>query len=56
VQALRFTNTELLPTPISLRRVRQIATTLRQPLVLRAPSLLSPDLFAALYREGRQRA
>jgi hypothetical protein len=49
VQALRFTNTELLPHAIPLVRVRAVTS------VPRSPMRISSTVFAQLYKEGRGR-
>jgi GNAT superfamily N-acetyltransferase len=55
VQALRFTNTELLD-HVPLSRLRALAATHRQNGVPpQWPQRISSAMFAAVYREGRQR-
>lgn len=55
VQALRFTNTELL-THIPLSRLRAIAAAYQQTgLPPQWPTRISPAMFTALYQEGRRR-
>ncbi|MEU4394993.1 GNAT family N-acetyltransferase [Kribbella sp. NPDC023855] len=55
-EALRFTNTELFPRPVSLRRLAQLGTdngvSGAPP---QSPRRISPDLFAAIYTEGMAR-
>lgn len=53
VQALRFTNTEILPRPIGLERLRTLGDASDEHPVPQAPRRISGALFAALYREGR---
>jgi hypothetical protein len=54
VQALRFTNTELL-THVSKSRLRALAIVHRQTgLPPQWPVRISPALFTALYQEGRR--
>jgi GNAT superfamily N-acetyltransferase len=55
-EALRFTNTELFPHPVSLRRLAQLGTdngvSGAPP---QSPRRTSPELFAAIYTEGMGR-
>lgn len=53
VRALNVTDTEIFPSPVPLRRLREIATGLGEPLNLIGAKLVSSDLFAALISEGR---
>jgi hypothetical protein len=53
-RALRFTNTEIFPRPVPRGRFRQLARehgcSGNPP---QSPARIPPDLFAALYQEGR---
>ena len=49
VQALRFSNTELLPRPVSLSRLRALGFVAPQ-----APLQIDSDAYAALYRDGQR--
>jgi GNAT superfamily N-acetyltransferase len=53
--ALRFFDTELLPYPVPLRRLRQLAARHDLKLALRSPQRLPPELFATIYQEGQTR-
>ena len=53
IQAFRFEHTEPFDTPVSLKRIRQLATETSQGnLVFQSPSRVSSSFFAAVYREG----
>jgi hypothetical protein len=53
IQALRFSDTELFPHFVSLRRLKQLAIQYCQRIALRSPQKISSELFAALYQEGQ---
>jgi GNAT superfamily N-acetyltransferase len=53
VQALRFSNTEVFPRPVALKRLRQLGELHGEHVVPQGPLRISSALFAALYREGR---
>lgn len=57
LMAVRFSDTELFPTPISLEELRASYKTLGKGLMLQSPSRLAPppELFAQLYRLGMRR-
>lgn len=50
--ALRFADTEIFPHRVTLRRLRQLASELGQPLSLRSAMRIAPTLFTAVYQEG----
>lgn len=52
--ALRFTDTEIFPHQIPLRRLYQLAAQDGQKLSLRSSQKISARLFAAIYQEGHQ--
>lgn len=52
-QALRFTNTEIFPHPVGLKRLRQLGGVHAEHLVPQSPRKISHALFRLLYREGR---
>lgn len=53
VMALRFVDTELLDEPVSLTRMRHIATSLDETFpVLQSPSPVTEEFFSVTYREG----
>jgi len=52
VQALHFVDTELLPRPVHLNRLRQLAREKGHTLVLRSAHKIDTQMFAAIYREG----
>jgi GNAT superfamily N-acetyltransferase len=55
VQALRFTNTEVLQ-HITLRRLRTVAASIEQTFTApQGPLRITPGLFAAIYQEGRSK-
>ncbi|MEU9155754.1 GNAT family N-acetyltransferase [Streptomyces sp. NPDC048417] len=53
--ALRFSDTEIFPHPVSLRRLRQLSRSLEAPLPLISLSEISNKLFQAVYQEGHSR-
>lgn len=53
VQAIRFTNTEILPKPIVLTKLRAIGAELNHHVVPQGPLRISNRLFKRLYEEGR---
>lgn len=53
--ALRFSDTEIFPHPVSLRRLRQLSRSLNVPLPLISLSEISNELFQAVYQEGHSR-
>lgn len=53
VRALRVTNTELFATPVTLRRLTEMAGQERQTLQLVSPRRISASLFARIMREAR---
>ncbi|MFG1926385.1 GNAT family N-acetyltransferase [Cryptosporangium sp. NPDC048952] len=53
VQAIRFTNTEILPKPIVLTKLRAIGAELNHHVVPQGPLRISNRLFQRLYEEGR---
>ncbi|MFF4650893.1 GNAT family N-acetyltransferase [Streptomyces sp. NPDC001380] len=55
VMALRFSDTELFPEPVTLRRFRALANELGLPLSLMQLTKISSELFQAVYQEGHRR-
>ncbi len=53
-RALRVTDTELLPTPVSLTRLRQLAARCGHELQLQWPYRLEDGMFEAVMREARK--
>ncbi|MFF3689992.1 GNAT family N-acetyltransferase [Streptomyces sp. NPDC002187] len=53
--ALRFSDTEIFPHRVSLRRMRQLSRSLDVPLPLISLSEISNELFRAVYQEGHSR-
>lgn len=53
VQALRFTNTEIFPSAIGLKRLRELGAIHDEHAIPQGPLKISSALFAALYRQGR---
>ncbi|WP_405432324.1 GNAT family N-acetyltransferase [Streptomyces anulatus] len=53
--ALRFSDTELFPAPVSLGRFKALATGLGLPLPLYSLSKISNALFQAVYEEGHRK-
>ncbi len=53
--ALRFSDTEIFPTPVTLRRLNALAEDLGLPLSLMSLSKISNALFQAVYEEGHRR-
>jgi hypothetical protein len=51
--ALRFADTEIFDTPVSLELLRRLAGEYDQGLSLVSPQKIKADLFAAIYREGQ---
>lgn len=54
VSAMRFTNTEVFETPVSLKRLSALAENHQHKLFLRSISSLPPGLFAEIYRAGAE--
>jgi GNAT superfamily N-acetyltransferase len=54
-RALRFADTEMFPTPVPLRRLRELVLRNQKNLTLQSPEKITPELFAAIYQEGRSR-
>lgn len=52
--ALRFSDTELFPVPVSLGRFKALANALGLPLPLCSLSKISNALFQAVYEEGHR--
>ncbi|MGW2034756.1 GNAT family N-acetyltransferase [Streptomyces sp. NPDC001811] len=52
--ALRFSDTEIFPKPVSLRRLTSLAKDLGLPLSLISLSKISNELFQAVYQEGHR--
>ncbi|MFC8002546.1 hypothetical protein ACFUCH_16560 [Streptomyces olivaceus] len=52
--ALRFSNTEIFPKPVRLRRLTSLAKELGLPLSLISLSKISNELFQAVYKEGHR--
>jgi len=50
--ALRFADTEVFPYPVTLRRLKQLASQNSQHLSLQSAQRLAPQLFTAVYGEG----
>jgi hypothetical protein len=56
LMAVRFSDTELFATPISLKELRSTYAALGKGLMLQSPSRVAPpELFAQLYRDGMHR-
>jgi len=53
VQALRFSNTEIFPRPVGLRRLRELGKAHEEYALPQGPLTISSALFADLYAEGR---
>jgi hypothetical protein len=52
-QALvRLADTEIFPRPVTLKRLRRLASQHCQTIALRSPQKITADLFAAIYQEG----
>lgn len=54
-RCLRFADTEIFPTPVPLRRLRDLGRRYQTNLPLQWPQKIPPDLFAAIYEEGQSR-
>ncbi len=52
-RALRFVDTEIFPRQVSLDLVRELAGWSRRQPALQGPRRIPPELFAAIYKEGR---
>ena len=52
-RCLRFADTEIFTTPVSLRRLRALGRRHQREFTLQSPESIPPDLFAAIYQEGR---
>ncbi|MFF7845402.1 GNAT family N-acetyltransferase [Streptomyces ossamyceticus] len=52
--ALRFSDTEIFPKPVTLRRLTSLAKELGLPLSLISLSKISNELFQAVYKEGHR--
>jgi predicted transcriptional regulator len=52
--ALRFSDTEIFPRPVTLRRLTSLAKELGLPLSLISLSKISNELFQAVYQEGHR--
>lgn len=52
-RCLRFADTEIFPTPVPLHRLRALGRRHQREFALQSPELIPPDLFAAIYQEGR---
>ncbi|HEX3957466.1 MAG TPA: hypothetical protein VHZ03_12680 [Trebonia sp.] len=52
-RCLRFADTEIFATPVSLQRLRALGRRHQRKFTLQSPELIPPDLFAAIYQEGR---
>jgi hypothetical protein len=50
--ALRIADTEIFPRPVTLKRLRRLASQHCQTIALRSPQKITADLFAAIYQEG----
>jgi GNAT superfamily N-acetyltransferase len=50
--ALRFSDTEIFPRRVPLRRLKSLASQIRHPLSLRSAMKISPQFFTAVYQEG----
>ncbi|WP_329229585.1 hypothetical protein [Streptomyces canus] len=56
---LRFSDTEIFPKPVTLRRLTSLARELGLPWssnLLISPSKISNELFQAVYQEGHRKA
>ncbi|MEU0242872.1 GNAT family N-acetyltransferase [Streptomyces sp. NPDC006235] len=53
--ALRFSDTEIFPRPVTLRRLTSLAKELGLPLSLISLSKISNELFQAVYKEGHRK-
>jgi GNAT superfamily N-acetyltransferase len=56
VQALRISDTELFPSPVTWRQYETLLTTLAGPKMILAPVPMPTDTFAAIYALGTRRA
>jgi len=52
-RCLRFADTEIFPTPVPLDRLRRLGRRYGRQFALQSPELLTPDLFADIYKEGQ---
>jgi GNAT superfamily N-acetyltransferase len=52
-RCLRFADTEIFTTPVSLQRLRALGRRHERNFALQSPELISPDLFTTIYQEGR---
>ena len=56
VQALVFTNTEILPRPVGLRQLREIAEQHGEQPTPQGPLKISADYFSAIYQAGQSQS